>query len=172
MHTGVFIPKIHGISTPFFVKILSMVSQTTFGSIVRPFSQRQWPFKGSPVCHVLIHSKELQSSDSHLLREEVWWLTYLWVRLFLLWKQSSVFSNCVGQNFKLSWGQLFLPVYWQLLCVCWAYAEITMQSEVLSSVTSACHHTNPKPRHPREEHTLCLRILSSFLLCKSFLVKI
>lgn len=122
MRIRVFIPEIHGIISPFFLKILSAVSQTTFGSIVRPFSQRQWPYKGPPVCHVLIHSKELRSSDSHLLREEVWWLTYLWVILFLLWKQSSVFSKCVGQNFKLSWGQLFLPVYWQLVCVCWAYA--------------------------------------------------
>lgn len=122
MHIRVFIPKIHDISTPFFLKNFSMVSQITFLSIVRPFSQRQWPYKGSPVCHVFIHSKELQSSDSRLLREKVCWLTYLWVRLFLLWKQSSVFSNCVGQNSKLSWGQLFLPVYWQLLCVCWVHA--------------------------------------------------
>lgn len=67
----VFISKIHGISTPFFLEILSTVSQITSVSIVRALSQRQWPYKGSPVCHVFIHSKELQSSDSHLLREEV-----------------------------------------------------------------------------------------------------
>lgn len=146
----VFIPKIHRIITPFFLKILSTLSQITFVSIVRPFSHRQGPYKGSPVCHVLIHSKELQSSDSHLLREEVWWLACLWVRLFLLWKQSRVFSSCVGQNFKVSWGQLFLPVYWQLLCVCWAYACKNHRAKgraELSHISMSPHQ--PKTKTPQ-----------------------
>lgn len=75
-------PKTHGNIIQFFLRSISNITFCFYYQVFcskREGSGHMIPYEGSPACHVLIHSAELQHSDSTMLKEEPWWLTYMWV---------------------------------------------------------------------------------------------